>query len=151
MPVARPRAWELAALVVLGGCFTDRPRPNPLETVTEGIIVTEVLRPQGNATVIAGRPMLIDVEASAEGGVISGLGYLVRVVEGGQRLDSLLTRFPPRPLVRDSFQLVVPGQLPTNTHLSINALAFTTRGVLHYSRATQVVVAQCTPEIPACR
>lgn len=146
-----PARLGLGALLLSSGCFRDRPRPNPLETAADGVIVVDVLRPADNATVIAGRAMLIDVEASGEGVSISGLGYLVRVVEGGQRLDSLVVRFPPRALSRDSFQLVVPGQLPTNTHLSVNALALTTLGTMRYSPAKQVVVAQCNPDIPACR
>jgi hypothetical protein len=71
--------------------------------------------------------------------------------QGGERLDSVALRFQPRTLVRDSFALVVPAQLATNTHLSFTAFALPTTGRARYSPATQVVVAQCTPDIPACR
>ena len=137
-------------LLLAAGCFGDRPRPVPLEPDST-LVVVELLQPTENATVIAGRAVVVDVLARGEGENLSGIGYVVRLVQGGGRIDSVALHFQPRTLVRDSFQLIVPAQLATNTHLSIVALAFPTSGRTHYSPATQVVVAQCTPDIPACR
>jgi len=111
----------------------------------------ELLRPEDNATVIAGRTVWVDVQARSQGQSLTGIGYVVRNVQGAQRVDSVAREFSPRAIARDSFQVLIPAQLPTNTHLSINALAFPVGGTVRYSAANQVVVAQCTPDLPACR
>lgn len=138
-------------LVLLSGCFADRPRPGPMEGETGEVISVELLRPLDNAVVIAGRNLEIEAEASGTAAILTGLGYVVREVQGGQRLDSALVRFPARAVVRDTFQVLVPAQLATNTNLSIRALVIPLAGAARYSAIAQVVVAQCPPDIPACR
>jgi len=152
MSGSAPLRWLLwPSLALLAGCFGDRPRPAPVEPDDSARVAVELLQPFDNATVIAGRALLVDVLARGEGQTLVGIGYVVRVVQGGQRIDSAGQRFEPRTLARDSFQVLVPAQLATNTHLSITALAFPTSGRTRYSPASQVVVAQCTADIPACR
>jgi hypothetical protein len=112
----------------------------------------QLLRPQENSTVIAGRAVVVEVLARAEdGATLTGIGYVARLVLGGGRVDSVVVPFQPRQQVRDSLQFLVPAQLATNTHLSISALALSGSGRTRYSLGAQVVVAQCSPDIPACR
>lgn len=141
----------LLSVLGVAACFEDRPRPSPFEPGDSGLVAVELLKPAENAVVLAGRAVVIDVLARGEGQTLTGIGYVIRQVQGGARLDSAVQRFQPRTLVRDSFQVVVPAQLPTNTHLSITALALPSSGRTRYSPDTQVVVAQCTADIPACR
>jgi hypothetical protein len=141
----------LALVALLAGCFEERARPAPLEPSDSALVLVELLRPEDNATVIAGRTLVVEILARAEEQNLSGIGYVIRLVQGGGRVDSAARRFGARTLARDSFQVTIPAQLQTNTHLAISALAFPAVGRTRYSPATQVVVAQCTPDIPACR
>jgi hypothetical protein len=149
-PGAWSRGWPL--LLLFGpGCFEDRPRPAPFEPGDSALVSVELLRPVENTVVLAGRSIVVDVLARGEGQDLSGIGYVVRLVQGGGRIDSAALQLQPRPLIRDSFQFTIPAQMATNTHLSITGLAFPTSGRTRYSPAAQVVVAQCSPDIPACR
>ena len=141
----------LSALLAGAGCFQDRPRPSPLEPADSSLVSVQLVRPFENTTVLAGRTVAIEVLARGEGQRLSGIGYVARQVEGGARIDSAAMYFEPVILARDSFQLTVPAQLVTNTHLNITALAFPVGGATRYSAGVQVVVAQCSPTIPACQ
>jgi len=142
----------LLALLPVAACFKDRPRPSPVEPEDSSLVSVQLIRPFENATVLAGRTVVVEVLGRGQGGRrLSGIGYVARRVEGGERIDSAALHFEPVALARDSFQLVVPAQLVTNTHLSITALAFPTSGSTRYSAGVQVVVAQCSSDIPACR
>lgn len=145
-------AYLLLALLPAAACFKDRPRPSPIEPDDSSLVSVQLIRPFENSTVLAGRDVVVEVLGLGEGGQrLGGIGYVARRVEGGQLIDSVSVFFEPVTVARDSFDLAVPAQLVTNTHLSITGLAFPTGGSIRYSAGVQVVVAQCSPDIPACR
>src|SRR3990172_285106 len=141
----RSRCIGIVLLILAAGCWEARPRPSPVEVEGNAGLSVTVLRPLSNAVVLAGRPLEIEVEARDEASqAVSGIGYVTRQVQGGQTIDSVTVSFAPRAAARDTFEMLVPAQLVTNTHLSITALAFRANGATRGSVAKQVVVAQCS-------
>ncbi|MGH7553370.1 MAG: hypothetical protein ACREMQ_10145, partial [Longimicrobiales bacterium] len=144
---ALPRASRdflfCSTMVLLVGCSDERARPDPVEVTTAQLTV-EVLEPRQNATVIAGRDIVVRVSARDLGGDnLAGVGFIVR--RAATSVDSLALPFAPTRERTEDFTFRVPAQLPTNTQLDVFGLALGPRSQSRLSTPRSVVVVQCEP------
>jgi hypothetical protein len=152
----RSRAERRAAalLLVLGlsaAACEQRARPTPAEPDAAVQLTVEVLSPRDGATVVAGRPLAVQVRArDLRGSGVNGVGFVVRRMDqGGGTLDSVAqTLSAPSAETTQAFETVVPAALVTNTHLEVIGLAFGPGSAVRASVPRAVVVARCEPQQP---
>ena len=150
---AERRAWAAALLLCSGAAFgcEQRARPSPAEPDAAVQLTVEVLSPRDGATVVAGRPLAVQVRArDLRGSGVTGVGFLVRRMDqGGGTIDSVAHALTsPLPETTREFETVVPAALVTNTHLEVIGIAFGPGAAVRASVPRAVVVARCEPPQP---
>jgi len=111
----------------------------------------EVLSPRDGATVVAGRPLAVQVRArDLRNTGVRGVGFVVRRIDqGGGTIDSVARALgSPTADTTHEFETVVPASLVTNTHLEVIGLAFGPGTAVRASVPRAVVVARCEPPQP---
>jgi hypothetical protein len=136
-----------STMVLLVGCSEERARPDPVEVTAE--LTVEVLEPQQNATVTAGRDIVVRITARDLGGDnLAGVGFVVR--RAASSVDSLALPFAPTRERTEDFTFRVPAQLPTNTQLDVFGVALGPHSQSRLSSPRSIVVVQCEPGQPGC-
>jgi hypothetical protein len=135
----------IAAVLVPGGCFADRERPDPFEPVGSPILTASILAPSTGATVPTGQDITTRVEARDQGSLrLQGAGFVARsVTSGGQLVDSAAVRFAARGDTTHVFTFQVPNTFATNTQVDVYAIAFGPGGASVLSEPVHLVVVQC--------
>lgn len=140
----------LAAVLLLGGCFGDRPRPSPVGPDSQPRLYVEVMAPAHNSLAMAGQPVPVDVSArDLDGSRLIGIGFVAYRVQGGERIDSAAYVFAPRSAARDTFVFMLPADYPTNTQVDIFGLAFGVGGASQSTVPRSILVISATPTLHA--
>jgi hypothetical protein len=151
-PADRRALGLLAILSLAGAAGCDpRDRPSPSESDAAVQLSVEVVSPRDGATVVAGRPLAIQVRArDLRGQGVTAVGFVVRRLGGaGAAVDSVAhTLFSPTAETTQDFEMVVPATFITNTHLEVFGIAFGARSAVRISVPRAVVVARCEPPQP---
>ena len=145
-----PAALALLAALGAASACEQRARPSPAEPDAAVQLSVEVLSPRDGATVVAGRPLAVQVRArDLRGGGVTAVGFVVRRIGGGGgTVDSVAyVLFSPSAETTQDFETLVPATFVTNTHLEIVGLAFGP-GAARASVPRAVVVARCVPPQP---
>lgn len=136
----------IAALFL--SCFGERTRPDPIEPPAAQLSV-EVIEPLPDATVIAGRDIVIRISArDLAGSNLAGVGFVVR--RAAEVLDSAALRFMPTTEHTGEFPFRVPAELPSNVELDVFGIALGPSTQSRVSSPRSVVVVQCEPKQPGC-
>lgn len=151
-----PSRGDRAALVLCLGLWAlpaceQRARPTPAEPDAAVQLSVEVLSPRDGATVVAGRPLAVQVRArDLRNTGVRGVGFVVRRIDqGGGTIDSVARALgSPTADTTHEFETVVPASLVTNTHLEVIGLAFGPGTAVRVSVPRAVVVARCEPPQP---
>lgn len=137
--------------MLLGGCFTDRERPWPVEPEQEVQLSAELLAPPTGSVAATGDTLTVTVrgrELEVDG--LEGVGFVVRQVTTGMpMLDSAAVKFAPRADSTHDFRFIVPQHLTTNTQLDVYGIAFGPGLRTELSRPVYLTAVKCTDGV--CR